>query len=156
LADRLGLNTGATSYHLRQLAEHGFVEEQAERGNGRDRWWRAAHQSTWTDEAPEPAARDAVDAFAQAVVVVHTEQLQRAVEERPLLSDEWRRASTVSDWGLQLAPQDAAELLARLVELFEEFSDREPAPGDRTDGTGPMVYQVHAFPRPGTVAGDPS
>ena len=27
LATRLGLNTGATSYHLRQLAQHGFVVE---------------------------------------------------------------------------------------------------------------------------------
>ena len=25
LAQRLGLNTGATSYHLRQLAQHGFI-----------------------------------------------------------------------------------------------------------------------------------
>ena len=25
LAARLGLNTGATSYHLRQLAQHGFI-----------------------------------------------------------------------------------------------------------------------------------
>ncbi len=43
LAQRLGLNTGATSYHLRQLAQHGFIDDDAERGNGRERWWRAAH-----------------------------------------------------------------------------------------------------------------
>ena len=43
LAARLGLNSGATSYHLRQLAAHGFVEDDASRGNGRDPWWRAAH-----------------------------------------------------------------------------------------------------------------
>jgi DNA-binding transcriptional ArsR family regulator len=41
LARELGLNTGATSYHLRELAEHGFVEEVPEQAHGRERWWRA-------------------------------------------------------------------------------------------------------------------
>jgi len=154
LADRLGLNSGATSYHLRQLAQHGFILDDPERGDGRDRWWRAAHQATKTDESATAETRDAVDAFAQAVAVVHTEQLQRAVEERPLLPDEWRRASTTSDWGLQLTQPDAVDLLNRLVELFDEFAQREPAEGDAGKGTAPMVYQVHAFPRPGTVAGE--
>ena len=37
LAARLGTNSGATSYHLRQLAEVGLVEDDAERSSGRDR-----------------------------------------------------------------------------------------------------------------------
>jgi DNA-binding transcriptional ArsR family regulator len=41
LARELGLNTGATSYHLRELASHGFVEEVPGRDHGRERWWRA-------------------------------------------------------------------------------------------------------------------
>lgn len=44
LAAALGENTGATSYHLRQLAEHGFVEDVPERARGRERWWRARPQ----------------------------------------------------------------------------------------------------------------
>jgi hypothetical protein len=28
-------------YHLRELADHGFVEEVPERARGRERWWRA-------------------------------------------------------------------------------------------------------------------
>ena len=39
LAARLGESSGTTSWHLRQLAEHGFIEEDSERGNRRDRWW---------------------------------------------------------------------------------------------------------------------
>src|SRR3954471_24877280 len=90
LATRLGLNTGATSYHLRQLAQHGFVAEDVERGNGRDRWWKAAHRMTTTDLAgpAEPEARDALDAYLQSVVVVTTELLQRSVEDLPLLAEE--------------------------------------------------------------------
>ncbi|WP_327092958.1 helix-turn-helix domain-containing protein [Nonomuraea sp. NBC_01738] len=41
LARELDLNTGATSYHLRELAKHGFVEEVPEKAHGRERWWRS-------------------------------------------------------------------------------------------------------------------
>ena len=46
LAKRLGESTGATSYHLRQLAAYGLIEEDPERhGHGRERWWRSASAS---------------------------------------------------------------------------------------------------------------
>jgi DNA-binding transcriptional ArsR family regulator len=48
LAERLGVNSGATSYHLRQLAEAGLVIEDTDRGNARDRWWKAAYRGTRT------------------------------------------------------------------------------------------------------------
>ncbi len=38
LAAELNVSTGATSYHLRQLARHGLVAEVAT--PGRERWWR--------------------------------------------------------------------------------------------------------------------
>ena len=92
LAQRLGLNTGATSYHLRQLAQHGFIVDDEARGNGRERWWQAAHASTRTslEEYPDPADKEALDAYLQTVVVVYTQMLQQAVEERSTLPDEWR------------------------------------------------------------------
>jgi DNA-binding transcriptional ArsR family regulator len=42
LARRFDESSGATSYHLRQLARFGFIEEDLDRGDGRDRWWRTA------------------------------------------------------------------------------------------------------------------
>jgi DNA-binding transcriptional ArsR family regulator len=39
LGQRLGESSGATSYHLRQLARYGFVAEIASEGK-RERWWR--------------------------------------------------------------------------------------------------------------------
>src|SRR5215207_9616099 len=90
LASRLGINTGQTSYHLRQLAQHGFVVDDLERGNGRDRWWQAAHQSTVTDSEPaDPADREAFDAYIRAVAAGYTEAIQAAVNEGPLLPKAW-------------------------------------------------------------------
>src|SRR6478609_11448403 len=39
LADLVGESSGSTSYHLRQLARHGFVREVRDRGTARERWW---------------------------------------------------------------------------------------------------------------------
>src|SRR6266540_1994464 len=50
LARKLGESSGATSYHLRQLAKYGFIEDDPEQPNARDRRWRAAHRYTsWSD-----------------------------------------------------------------------------------------------------------
>ena len=46
LAERVGESSGVTSYHLRKLAEVGFVEEEADRGTRRERWWRSVHSAT--------------------------------------------------------------------------------------------------------------
>lgn len=150
LATRLDLNTGATSYHLRQLAKHGFVEDDEGRGNGRERWWRAVHQSTRTSAADYAGqgAQDTFDAYLQAVTILYTQRLQRAVEERALLPREWRKASTYSDWGLRVTPARARALLDVLAETIEGWDEQ---PEDAA--AGQFVVQLSAFPEPGTTPG---
>jgi predicted ArsR family transcriptional regulator len=157
LAQRLGLNTGATSYHLRQLAQHGFIVDDEERGTGRERWWRAAHASTRTSLGtyPDPSDKEALDAYLQTVVVVYTQMLQQAVEERSTLSDEWRNASTMSDWRCRLNPEQAERLINTVSELIEEFEEAEELPADDPDGV-PYTIMFHSFPRPGGRAGGTS
>ena len=53
LAKRLGLNSGATSYHLRQLALHGLIEEAEGLGNKRDRWWQARRRIAAEEDPAE-------------------------------------------------------------------------------------------------------
>src|SRR5579862_3303759 len=43
LARRVAESSGATSYHLRQLARHGFIERDP-RDGGREVWWRHREQ----------------------------------------------------------------------------------------------------------------
>jgi DNA-binding transcriptional ArsR family regulator len=153
LAARLGLNSGATSYHLRQLAQHGFIEDDAERGNARERWWRAAHQATHTDvaELTDPGNYETFEAYHRAIAVVHSERLQQAVDEYGLLPAAWREASGLSDWGLRLTPARARELMEALVEVVEGFAEDHEDTGDAA------TYEVmlHTFPRPGQVAAEP-
>src|SRR5215207_79528 len=72
LAERLGVNSGTASYHLRQLGAAGFVEEDAERGNARERWWRSVHQVTRLNDT-ELAEREpeATLAYMQSVAALY-------------------------------------------------------------------------------------
>lgn len=153
LAGRLQLNTGATSYHLRQLAEHGFIEEDAERGDARDRWWRAAHQGTraglrfGTAEEAESA-----ESYLQSVAMMYTESLMQAVAEHRYLPKPWQDASTTSDWHLRLTPDRAEQLTDALAALIDSWSEQEDA--EDTEGAADFVVNLNAFPRPGTVVLD--
>lgn len=150
LAVRLGLNSGATSYHLRQLARHGFIDEDTERGNARERWWRARHETT-TILAPE-ADEDALDAgiaFAQAALHSQMALAQRAMDRYAELSPEWRRASTLSDFNIALSADDAAALVEKLhAVLWEAMRNAPPVTDARAEGVEPMTFILHAFPRP--------
>jgi DNA-binding transcriptional ArsR family regulator len=66
LARALGESTGTTSYHLRKLAEQGFVEEIPEKSGGRERWWRAL---PFHIQVPDPAKMAAAEWSA---AVAHT------------------------------------------------------------------------------------
>jgi DNA-binding transcriptional ArsR family regulator len=151
LATRFGLNSGATSYHLRQLAEHGFVVEDADRGNARERWWRAAHQETHTRSADARTAeeRDVADAYWQAAAVLYAENIRAAMEERPLLPAAWRDASTVSDWVYTIPAERAAEVVARIKDVLTSYDDEPGA------GAAPFAFQIQAFPVPGHVEPTP-
>lgn len=143
LAQRLDLNTGATSYHLRQLAQHGFISEDTERGNARDRWWRAAHDSTRTDFRDQGESDEDVEAYLSAVALLYGDRLRAAVAETRFLPEEWRSVGTLSDWELALTPAQADALVRTLSTLIDETAESHEA------GAAPFVINLNAFPRPG-------
>ena len=148
LAQRLDLNTGATSYHLRQLAQHGFIEEDTERGNARDRWWRAAHSSTRTDFREKGVVDSDVEAYLTAVALMYADRMRAAVSEMPFLPEEWRTVGTLSDWELSLTPAQAEALVRTLARTLEEAEDSDDA------AAAPFVVNLNAFPRPGQRWGE--
>ncbi|HEY8577214.1 MAG TPA: helix-turn-helix domain-containing protein [Devosia sp.] len=148
LAQRLGLNSGATSYHLRQLAQHGFIEEDTERGSRRDRWWRASHESTsfMTNDA-EGEALDSGIAFGQAALNWQMQQMQGALREYAGLPSPWRKASTISDYAIPMTAEAAAELVRKLEALLEEAQAAAPRLGaPLPDGMRPFAIILHAAP----------
>ncbi|MFC4064912.1 ArsR/SmtB family transcription factor [Actinoplanes subglobosus] len=122
LAEALQTNTGATSYHLRQLADAGLVVEEDRPGSGRQRWWRALHElSSWqrSDYPDDPDAAAAVDWLES----YQLNQLVRRVEAwrlvAPSESPEWRDVAGMGDYAFTMAPQQLREMQGELEELVE-------------------------------------
>ncbi len=144
LAERLGLNTGATSYHLRQLAEHGMIVEETERGSGRERWWRIPTRSTrlLPADLDDEGLAESTN-YMRALALVYAEQMQRAVETLAAEPPEWRQASTFSDYGLRLTVEEAQQMLDDLRAVFARYRDHDAE--DPPEDAHMYHVQIQAF-----------
>jgi len=146
LARHLDTNTGATSYHLRQLAEVGLVGEDTDRAAGRERWWRAMHEvSSWRPEDfdDDPDASAASEWIEAQALRYLTEQAERWRAERHTFDAAWQQAVNFGDRLLRLGPARLRALNDELNELLERY-EREPETADDAE----QVYLAYAaFPR---------
>ncbi|MGR6318609.1 helix-turn-helix domain-containing protein [Micromonospora soli] len=141
LAELLGTNTGATSYHLRQLAEVGLVAEDPDLGTGRQRFWRAAHDVTnWepTDFDDDPDARAAIEWIEGEQVRQFAEIAERWFAVRHEWSPAWRDAFGMGDIFMTIPHARLEALKADLWQILDRY--REEA-----DPTEPGAEQVQIY-----------
>ncbi|MBP3077572.1 ArsR family transcriptional regulator [Streptomyces sp. 604F] len=150
LAGRLDESSGATSYHLRQLAAYGFVEDAPEHGKGRERWWRATSQGIRLEpdrlNLADPVQRGAVDVLMHEVADNHTEEVSTWLGTRHEWPAAWQEAYDLSDYSYRLTPAQAVELRERAGELLESFRAYEAQNADSGDAA-PYRVHLHGFPR---------
>lgn len=130
---QLGTSPASCSYHLRQLARWGLVEE-AGGGRGRERPWRATASSTsWSILGPEMAEPAA--AVGALVVRYQMERLLEALAALPELDERWQRAGLHADTVLALTPEQLGRLGERVLSAVEavrsEAASAQEAPGER-------------------------
>ena len=148
LAVQLDLTSGALSYHLRQLERFGFIVEDTERGNQRDRWWKAAHQRTIYPGLPSDAPGEASvegDVYEDSVAAAAVAGIARMRAGRRDLPPEWQRTINVSDYLLQLTPEQAHQLSEDLARLLDSYPQHDPnAPV--AEGARPVHTQFQILP----------
>ena len=147
LAARLGENTGTVSWHLRHLAEHGYIEEDTGRGTKRERWWRRVEEIqvlNTADHRADPQAGAALDIYLQEML---QQQFRRVGDYLAQEWDEsWRGTGTLVAWdALRLTPDRLRTLNAELLAVIQKYAlpeGAEPEPGSL-----PVVVQLQSFPR---------
>lgn len=148
LGARLGESSGATSYHLRQLAAHGFVEDAPGHGKGRERWWQAVDQGIVFDtdefEGAGPEVRRLAEVFLHEVANTHSRELITWLNGRSDWAEPWSRASDMSDATLRLTPDLAAELIAGMHALIDDYRAR--VPDKDTPESEQVRVHTHLFP----------
>jgi DNA-binding transcriptional ArsR family regulator len=166
LAERLGESSGATSYHLRQLAKHGIIVEVEGKGSARERWWRMAPGGV-TIGSPEtlntPAGREATELISREWQQNNerrlTAFLRYGLDE---LGTEWSQAAALSTSHLKLTKDQLAEFGREYYDMSERLKakwreagelasnddDAESAPTEDAGPDGPRRVQIqfNAFP----------
>ncbi|MGW1493099.1 ArsR/SmtB family transcription factor [Streptomyces sp. NPDC002402] len=154
LAERLGVNSGTASYHLRQLGAAGFVDEDAERGNARERWWRSVHQTTelsdrdLADREPEAAL-----AYLQSVAATYTLRTQQTLNQLQTMPRAWRGTFDMSDWALRLTPEETVALRQELRDVIARYRrDTPEAVASAPEGAERIGVITHLLPELDTPA----
>lgn len=156
-AERLGESSGSTSFHLRQLAKYGLVEE-AGGGEGRERPWRATAMFTgWPEVADNPELAAASGLLRGIVAERYFEQLLRWLETHDTEPEAWQEAAHFGDTLLWVTKDELLELGRREQELMDRFIDRQTKPELRPPGARLVSYLHLAFPaQPEDSRGAPS
>lgn len=131
LAEKVGESPANTSWHLRQLAKHGFIEP-ASSGTGRERPWRFVARSYGTggsDEDPDLAATSDAESLLSAER--EFEQLRVWVLRRRAEPAEWLDAGFTMQTVTWLRPGEFEELNEQLKPLFARHVDRVLDPAKR-------------------------
>ncbi|MEU6672554.1 helix-turn-helix domain-containing protein [Streptomyces sp. NPDC046925] len=149
LARALGLNTGATSYHLRELARYGFVEETegGGGGHGRERWWRAIPGDRRFPPRSKQSAEtrlvmDELNRLSYAADLELFEQLQRDSDAAP---GEWADAFPYSRGTIRLTLPELRAFFEEYIALLNRYKrpDAETPADART-----VLTRLLAFPAP--------
>ena len=126
IARELGIPANQASFHLRQLAKYGLVEEAPEEGRDRrDRVWRASSDSAMSVNLTElegaPGGRAAVRVFRDNKVAWGHHVVDRAfATDHPKGSGVF----TAADHALKLTDDEAHQLRQEMDDLVETWAER--------------------------------
>ncbi len=131
LAEALGTNTGATSYHLRRLESVALVTDTGE-GQGKRRLWRAStdfhawRRSDFIDDDDASTATGWLERFYLSQLAARSEAWQDTLDSWPT---PWVDALGLEDSMVQVTPAQLTELrreLDALVARYRHAGDDDP------------------------------
>lgn len=123
LAEQLGTNSGATSYHLRRMESVGLVTDTGE-GHGKARLWAAATEYThWTasDFAGDEDAETALNWLSRDYLQHMSERYARWLDVELGWPAPWRDALGMNDDAVLVTAEQAAAMTAEINEVVARY-----------------------------------
>lgn len=143
---RIGESATTCSFHLRQLARYGLVEE-AGGGRGRERPWRATATATsWPSVAETPEQAAASELLSSVVAGRYHERTLRWLAGRADDTPEWQEAAQFGDDVLFVTAEELQELGRELDRLVEPLLARQLRPELRPEGAREVSLIRLVFP----------
>ena len=142
----IGESPTTCSFHFRQLAKYGFVEE-AGGGSGRNRPWRRVHIGmSFPDTFKDPETAIAAEALAGLFYSRMFDRFEHWRRIRHSYPEVWQEASGVTESVMYVTPEELRELGARLHELLVRYNDRLVDPGLRPADALAVEVIAAAYP----------
>ena len=108
VGERIGESPTTCSFHLRQLAKYGFVEE-AGGGKGRARPWRMTSIGmSWGSAHDDPDAEIAAGALSRVIRERQLDRYRTWLQTKTAYPRRWREAAGDSEWAAYLTEPSAA------------------------------------------------
>jgi DNA-binding transcriptional ArsR family regulator len=146
VGERIGESSTTCSFHLRQLAKYGFVEE-AGGGKGRARPWRLTSIGFSVAAHEDPESQLAADVLLRLVRERQLGRYQQWLDIKASFPREWQRAASSDEYLFYLTPGELAELCAEIQEtLMRRYTERLTDPGQRPAGSVPVEMLLFAYP----------
>jgi DNA-binding Lrp family transcriptional regulator len=145
-AEIIGESPTTCSFHFRQLAKYGFVEE-AGGGPGRLRPWRLSHLGMkFSDLHDDPETAVAARALDQMLRDRFFAHLQAFYDNRSSYPREWQEVTGGSEFILHITPAELRALDEQITELLRSYSDRLEDPAKRPPGSLPVEVLLFGYP----------
>lgn len=125
LADQLSTNTGATSYHLRKLAEVGLVTDTGT-GSGRRRVWKAStrgHEYLPSEFAGDPHAEASLAWLTRHYQSWLAERVERWTEQAPRWPAHWRDILGHGDDAVTVTAEQAKAMWDEIQAVVSRYHD---------------------------------
>jgi Helix-turn-helix domain len=132
----LGQSSGLCSFHLRQLARYGYIEEAAQ-PRGRIRPWRLAVTGPASQPGPPTSAGD--DGFGTLARELEDEGYRRWLAHKHEAEPAWRRDEAFSVV-LHLSPAELAQAAAEIRAVLDRCQRRSAR------GRRPVGAVIRLFP----------
>jgi predicted ArsR family transcriptional regulator len=146
VGEQIGESPTTCSFHLRQLAKYGLVEE-AGGGRGRERPWQATSGGMWFAGAADTPEMAAATGLLESVLAErYFEDLMRWIQTKPTEPIQWQQAMPFGDYGIYVTAAELKELNARIEALLEPYDQRRFDPDLRPAESRPVTLLNLAYP----------
>ena len=134
------------SFHFRQLAKYGVVEE-AGGGKGRAKPWRMTTTGLSVTAREDPASKLAEDALIRMVRERQFERYRTWLQTRASYPPRWREAGDDSEYVFHLTVEELEQLTSDLTAiLMPLFEKRMADPSKRPHGSVPVQLLLLSHP----------
>jgi DNA-binding transcriptional ArsR family regulator len=142
----IGEPPNACSFHFRQLAKYGFVEEAGPAGRRSRPWRLASHAMHFSDVHEDPEAVIAARGLDRMLRERYLARLAAFYERRSAYPVAWQEVTGGSQALVHVSPQELRAIDEEITAILDRFRVRNTDPGLRPPDSLPIEVLFFGYP----------